>query len=61
MARQRLSQSVFAARMGWSQQMLSARLTGITDFSVAELGAVADMLGVPVAQLASPAAREMTA
>ena len=53
MARQRVSQTVLAVRLGWSQAFLSRRLCGITDWRVDEIEAVAAALGVPLAQLAA--------
>lgn len=52
MARQEISQQALADRLGWQQSRLSRRLTGgktAVPFTVAELGAVAAALGVPVA------------
>lgn len=54
MARQRLSQQSLAVHLGWPQPRLSRRLTsGKTSvpFTVDELSAVADALGVPVTTL----------
>jgi transcriptional regulator with XRE-family HTH domain len=51
MARRRTRQTVLAQRLGMSSTAVSRRLTGETPFSVPELMAVADVLGMPVADL----------
>lgn len=51
MARQQISQSALAERLGWTQQRVSRRISGATPFDVAELEAVAGALGVPVLRL----------
>ena len=53
MARQRVSQTALAKRLGWSQPFLSRRLCSTTDWRVDEIEAVAGALGVPLAQLAA--------
>lgn len=53
MARQGVSQTALAERLGWPQPRLSRRLTDgktAVPFEVAELVAVADALDVPVIQ-----------
>lgn len=50
-----------AFALGWTQQYMSRRLTGIVPFDVADLEAIAALLGVPVtaffeAPYAAPAA-----
>jgi transcriptional regulator with XRE-family HTH domain len=50
MARQRMSQADVAARIGMTPGALNLRMTGKQDFKIGELLAVADQLGVPVAQ-----------
>jgi len=51
MARRRVTQQRLAHRLGISQQGVSARLNGRVAFSVDELVAVADELGVTPAAL----------
>jgi transcriptional regulator with XRE-family HTH domain len=48
LGRARLSGRAAALRLGWTQQYMSRRLTGLTPFDVADLAAIADMLDVPV-------------
>lgn len=54
MARQGLSQAKLATKLGWTQPRLSRRVTpgknGLIPFTAAELLAVADKLGAPIAQ-----------
>jgi transcriptional regulator with XRE-family HTH domain len=57
-ARQQLGQQELAIRLGWSQPTLSRRLTGAAVFSTEEIEQLAEVLGVPVGQLASPPQRE---
>lgn len=51
MARKGMSQEALGALIGWDQRRVSRRLTGEVPFGVAELGQVADALGVSVMQL----------
>lgn len=51
MARQDISQEELARRLGWSQQWVSRRITGVTPVDAGELEAIAAALGVPVSQL----------
>lgn len=48
MARARVTQSMIAHRLGKSQAAVSRRLSGEVAFDVNELGAVAELLEVPV-------------
>jgi transcriptional regulator with XRE-family HTH domain len=50
-ARQRLTQREVAARLGWSQQVLSKRLTGEVAISIDEAGKLAEVLGIKPEQL----------
>jgi transcriptional regulator with XRE-family HTH domain len=50
LARKQMSQHALAAALGVAQQTVSRRLTGEVPFDVAELGRVAEILGVPVGQ-----------
>jgi len=49
-ARQGLTRASVAARLGWSEQRFSLRMTGRVELSVGEVAVIADALGVPVAQ-----------
>lgn len=51
MARSKRTQANLAEEIGMKQQALSRRLAGTTNFSLDELGKVADALGVPLAEL----------
>ena len=51
MARSRVTQADLAVGLGISQAAVSRRLTGMVDFTVSELDAVASVLGVPTASL----------
>lgn len=51
MARRNVRQITVAKRLGISQAAISRRLSGETEFSVAELLQVADLLGVTAAHL----------
>lgn len=51
MARRSVRQIALAKHLGLSQTAVSRRLNGETEFSVAELVAVAGLLGVPAASL----------
>jgi len=51
MALARVTQQVVARHLNLSQSAVSARLTGVTEFNVSELQAVAALLGVPAASL----------
>lgn len=57
MARQRIGQVALADKLGWSQPMLSRRLVGAVAFATDELEALAEALGVPLAQFVSPPAK----
>jgi hypothetical protein len=48
MARQQLSGVRAAHALGWTQNYISRRLSGTVPFDVADLGALADLLEVPV-------------
>lgn len=58
MADAAVSQTRLAEGLGMSQSSVSRRLTGEAPFDVNELGAIADILGVTVADLLSPLAAE---
>jgi transcriptional regulator with XRE-family HTH domain len=47
----RISQEELAAAIGISQQAVSRRLTGDVDFTLTELGIVAEQLGTSIADL----------
>ena len=47
LARQRLSGRQAAMRLGWTQPYMSRRLTGEIPFDVADLEAIANLLGIP--------------
>ncbi|MEJ9080734.1 helix-turn-helix transcriptional regulator [Gordonia malaquae] len=51
MARLRVSQQKMGAALGWSQDYISRRLTGSVAFTIDELAAVAEYLGVPLSAL----------
>jgi transcriptional regulator with XRE-family HTH domain len=51
LARARLSGRQAALQLGWTQPYMSRRLTGDIPFDVADLEAIADLLGIPVATL----------
>jgi len=51
MARQQYTQTSFAKKLGRTQQALSQRLCGRVPFDVAELNRIAEILGVPLADL----------
>jgi transcriptional regulator with XRE-family HTH domain len=48
LARHRLSGRRAALALGWTQPYMSRRLTGEIPFDVADLEAIADLLGIPV-------------
>lgn len=50
-ARKRLRQAQMATALGMTQQALSRRMTGDVEFSASEVQAIANLLGVPVADL----------
>lgn len=50
MARQRITQTALAERLGWVQQRLSRRLTGEVPMRLDELQQIADALRAPVTQ-----------
>jgi transcriptional regulator with XRE-family HTH domain len=51
MARHGHTQVSLAKKLGVTQQMLSRRLSGHVDFGITELHAIANVLGVPLANL----------
>lgn len=51
LARARLSGRQAALQLGWTQPYMSRRLTGDIPFDVADLEAIADLLGIPVTAL----------
>ncbi len=57
MARQRRSQEDVALTLGWTQQYLSRRLTGLTALSTDDIEAIARALGAPLGNFVAPAAR----
>jgi transcriptional regulator with XRE-family HTH domain len=50
-ARKRVTQIKIATALGLSQSGVSRRLSGETDFTATEMGALATILGVPVGTL----------
>jgi transcriptional regulator with XRE-family HTH domain len=48
LARRKRSGRSAAAELGWTEPYLSRRLTGSVPFDVADLSALADLVGVPV-------------
>lgn len=54
LARQRYSANKLAADLGWSQSAMARRLGGKVAFTVAELVAVAEKLGIPASELLPP-------
>ena len=54
MGRQALNQRTLAARLGWTQQMLSRRLVSQVPWSTKDIEQLADALRIPISQLASP-------
>lgn len=56
MARQHVSQSEVAQKLGVTQQTLSKRLIGLRPIDLAELEQLAAVLGVPVTQFLNGAA-----
>lgn len=56
-ARQGLTRASVAARLGWSEQRFSLRMTGRVALSVGELAVIADALGVSAAQFLPVPAR----
>ncbi|MQA84085.1 MAG: helix-turn-helix domain-containing protein [Streptosporangiales bacterium] len=55
LARQRISHSALAEKLGVSRAYLSRRLSGDTPLSVPDLAAIAAILGVPISKLTEPA------
>ena len=51
LARRRITQTDVAQRLGVSRQNVAQRLNGSVDFRVGELIAVAEMLGITIAEL----------
>lgn len=58
MAAAAVSQTRLAEALGMSQSSVSRRLTGEAPFDVNELGAIAEVLGVELADLLAPLAPE---
>jgi len=56
MARQHVTQAELGSHLGLTQPAVSKRLTGKRDFTVGELGQVAELLNVPVTSLLARAA-----
>lgn len=54
LARQRVSQSELAARLGVSRAYVTRRLSDHTPLSITDLANIADLLGVPVANFTAP-------
>jgi transcriptional regulator with XRE-family HTH domain len=48
LGRRRLSGRAAAMQLGWTQQYMSRRLTGVIPFDVADLAALADLLEIPI-------------
>lgn len=57
MARQGITQRALSAKLGWSQQMLSTRLTSQIAFTTDEIETISKHLGIEVGELASPVQR----
>jgi transcriptional regulator with XRE-family HTH domain len=55
MARSQRTQAALAHEIGMKQQALSRRLSAQTSFSIDELGQIAAVLGVPLADLVGEA------
>lgn len=51
MARRNFTQTSLATKLGHNQQFLSRRLSGKVEFDLADLGKIADALGVTLADL----------
>ncbi len=51
LARKNLKQTDLAHRLGWSDNMLSKRIRGLTPISTNDLDAMAEALEVPVEEL----------
>lgn len=51
LARQGKRQVDIAEQLGFTRQALSKRLHGHVDFRVAELHAIAELLGIPISKL----------
>lgn len=51
MARRNLSQTAVGEHLGLSQAAVSAKLAGKTPFTIDQLAAIADLLGVPLETL----------
>jgi transcriptional regulator with XRE-family HTH domain len=56
LARQKLSQSELAEKLGWTQVKVSRRLRSVGQLSIEELEQISDALGVSITELTSPAA-----
>ena len=52
--RQDRSQSDLAAALGWTDNYLSRRLTGRTEFSLSDIEQIAGAFGLPVSQFVNP-------
>jgi transcriptional regulator with XRE-family HTH domain len=48
------SANAMAAKIGMSQSAMSARISGVVDFRISELEAIAAELDVPITQLLPP-------
>jgi transcriptional regulator with XRE-family HTH domain len=51
LARARITQQQLASKLGLTQQAVSAKLHGRSEFSVSQLQAAADLIGIPAAAL----------
>lgn len=60
MARRKCSQKSLRTALGWSVSFLGRRVSGEVDFSVSELVAVAQAIGVDPAELLSSAVADST-
>lgn len=58
LARQQISQAALAERLGVSRPYVTRRLKGDTPISVGDVAAIADILGVPVANFTAPVDEE---
>lgn len=54
LGRQWVTQQELAKRLGWAPSQLSKRLRGIIPFSTDEIDFIAETLGIPRHELASP-------
>jgi Helix-turn-helix domain len=60
MARQRRSGRSVAFELGWKQAYMSRRLTGATPFTLDDLEALADVLGMPMRTLLEDALKQQS-